>query len=734
MATATRVELRRLAQEAAALAGAVRGSLGPRGGQVLLTRPTGEALLSRDGRRALEALHVDSPTARMMIACISTHCNLIGDGAKTFIILLSTLLQGLEKLIERDSPLFCEHIQGREKHKGKRYGLNQVSRFLMAIQTHILDRIMTQDIGRHFLSVFSADDADINRSTMESVLEAYFCGRVVNGRQKFLSQLCCDFYYKATTGENTTEALHFVDECFAELHTAVTGLPLSSSRILEGLVLQRDFALYCPSEGEKRILIVTEPVHTALSDLGVEVVITAEHQYQASELWIAKRTEAIIRHMQHNDIKVLLSSVKQQEVVHYCAESCGISIVECLSLEEISLICSIARISPFRPSQDNIHTTITEATVAKFCQPLLLGGKRYIHIGLTGTQTFHPHCVIFCGPVRGVTEQHACAFHGAFKMLRQMLTVVHLTECCEPKSESQNLLNSRWGLAEQQQFMEGPTDCDNIQAGDKQLIPCGAEMEKRSLVSAPVEAKELAGSRTHLCKSSCIPISCADLERHTKYSILNESQNVIVDLPELPLQDKHPNKTGMDELSDTHQCVHTTVKESTSSRHASMQLQGNDSNIRPRYGASVKDGGNNKTCIQGNAVSSIKAGAVVPVGGIFEILLHYYLSCYAKQCQSTSTSILCSLIADILLSIPKTLCETQKKNTFAQLYLEVTSALKSKRQLLLTNQKSLESVSCKFHLVASVLQCAGRLLNIDLIVGIKKLPQKAVESDSEGDQ
>ncbi|XP_060537697.1 Bardet-Biedl syndrome 10 protein homolog [Pantherophis guttatus] len=64
MATAARLELGRLAQEAAALAGAVRGSLGPHGGQVLLTRPTGEVLLSRDGRRVLEALNVDSPTAR----------------------------------------------------------------------------------------------------------------------------------------------------------------------------------------------------------------------------------------------------------------------------------------------------------------------------------------------------------------------------------------------------------------------------------------------------------------------------------------------------------------------------------------------------------------------------------------------------------------------------------------------------------------------------------------------
>ncbi|XP_077207632.1 BBSome complex assembly protein BBS10-like isoform X2 [Paroedura picta] len=672
---------------------------------------------------------------RMMIACISTHCSLIGDGAKTFIILLSAFLQGLEKIIERDSAPFCKRVQGREKHKEKRYRLNQVSQFLMMFHTHILDRILIQDLEKHFLSVFSTYDTDINRSTVELVLEAYFCGKVVNDRQKFLSQLSCDFFYKTTAGENVTEGLHLVDECFAELHTAVTGLPVSSSRILEGLVLQRDFAVHCPSEGEKRVLVVTEPIHAALSDLDTEVVITSECQYQASELWRTKRTEDIVRHMQQNCIKVLLSSVKQDEVVHYWAESCGISVVECLSLEEISLICRFIRISPFRPSRDSLRTVLTEAGVVKFCQPLQLGTKRYVHIGLTGTHAFQPHYVVLCGPVHGVTQQHACAFHGALKMLRQMFAVVNLTECHEPKSESQNLLNHQQGLVEQQQCKEEPNDCDNVQALDNQLIPFGVETEKQ--VSTPVRANELAGLCTHLCKSSCITTPCTDSGHNTVCSVLNESGNSIVDLEKLSLKYKHPDKMGDAEtvLSESIQHVHPTVQESTSCRHALVQLQANkDGYTDPGYGTSVKYGRSNKSCVQGNASSSIKAGAVVPVGGIFEILLHYYLSSYAKQCQSTSTSVLCFLIADVLLSIPKTLCMTQKTNSFARLYLEVTGALRNGQQPLLTHHKSLESVSCKYHLLASVVQCAARLLNIDLIVGIRKVPQKAVKSDSEDDQ
>lgn len=40
--------------------------VGPEGGLVLCTKPTGEVLLSRDGGRLLEALHLEHPLARYL--------------------------------------------------------------------------------------------------------------------------------------------------------------------------------------------------------------------------------------------------------------------------------------------------------------------------------------------------------------------------------------------------------------------------------------------------------------------------------------------------------------------------------------------------------------------------------------------------------------------------------------------------------------------------------------------
>ncbi|NXP14031.1 BBS10 protein, partial [Thinocorus orbignyianus] len=207
---------------------------------------------------------------------------------------------------------------------------------------------------------------------------------------------------------------------FAELHAAVPGLPLAASRVLPGIVLRRDFAAYCPAAGDLRARLVTQPLRPPLLGPGVELVVGSESQYEAALRWVSGRTEALMEHLQSNGVKLLLSSVKQDEVVICCAKSHGMSVVECLSSEEMALIREITGVSPYTPFGDDTHTEIAETAVATFCQPLLLGSRRCVHVGFASVGDFQPHCLVLCGPVDGVTEQHAAALQGAFTMLQQL--------------------------------------------------------------------------------------------------------------------------------------------------------------------------------------------------------------------------------------------------------------------------------------------------------------------------
>ncbi|KAI5229426.1 Bardet-Biedl Syndrome 10 Protein [Manis pentadactyla] len=272
--------------------------VGPEGRQVLCTKPTGEVLLSRDGGRLLEALHLEHPVARMMVACVSSHLRITGDGAKTFIIFLCHLLRGFHAITgkEKDS-LISKNIQTHERHWKNCCQWKFISQALLTFQAHVLDYVMDQ--------------------------------------------------YCTARETEFAEVLELVEDCSAELSVGVTGLPVSASRVVAGLVLHREFSVYCPTDGDIRMVMITEAIQPLFSTSGSEFIINSEAQFTTSQFWIMERTKAIMKRLQSQNVKLLLSSVKQPDLVIYYAGLNGISVVECLSSEEVSFIQRVTGLSPF---------------------------------------------------------------------------------------------------------------------------------------------------------------------------------------------------------------------------------------------------------------------------------------------------------------------------------------------------------------------------------------------------
>ncbi|NWR90772.1 BBS10 protein, partial [Furnarius figulus] len=201
------------------------------------------------------------------------------------------------------------------------------------------------------------------------------------------------------------------------LHRAVPGLPAHRSAVLPGIVLRSGFSAFCPAQGPLRALLLSEPLRPAL---GAELALRSEQQCRAALRCADRAAERIVRHLRGCSVRLLLSSVKQHHAVIYYAKLYGLSVVEGLLSEEMALISEITGVSPYAPFGDNMYREITETAVATFCQPLLLGSKRCAHIGFSSVCAFQPHCLILCGPVDGVNEQHAAALQEAFTMLRQL--------------------------------------------------------------------------------------------------------------------------------------------------------------------------------------------------------------------------------------------------------------------------------------------------------------------------
>ncbi|XP_058718406.1 Bardet-Biedl syndrome 10 protein homolog [Poecile atricapillus] len=636
----------RLWQEAAALAGAVRGALGPRGGRALLLRPTGEALPTRDGRRLLEALSVEPPAARVMAARACSHRAATGDGAKSFVVLLAAVLGGL-------------------RAAGGGAGLR---RALRDFEAHVLERAAARGLRRHLRPA--------PPGLLEPLLEPYLAGRLGPGERRLLARLCAEMCRRCgPAAAARPQVLRLLGRRFAELHAAVPGLPLASSRILPGVVLRRDFAAYCPTDGELRTLLVTEPLRPALTAPGVEFVVDTEGQYQASLRWIANRIEAVMKRLQSNNVKLLLSSVKQEEVVIYSAKLYGVSVVECLSLEEMALISEITGVSPYAPFSDNMDREIAETAVVTFCQPLLLASKRCVHIGFTSVCAFQPHCLILCGPVDGVNEQHAAALQEAFTMLQQLFkTVDQRGEWkAEGESQSETLDVCTWHSSATQKQLVIENTCNSNQVSECQLKALSDETERKILESDLL---------VHNQKNHSTLVSVA---HNTDTVTVCEGLDV---------------SKGLEKT-----CCHAVP----------FKQEESCAGIAQDY----------SSCL-------IEAGSVLPVGGYFEILLHYYIQDYAKQCQQAEVIIVSNTVADALLSIPKALYQTAERDGFTKFYLEAINLLR-KNQPLPVNDEGLESVYCKYQLVISVLHCVTELLSIDLVIGIRRPLQKIEDRDSEDD-
>ncbi|KAM5253451.1 BBSome complex assembly protein BBS10 isoform 1-T1 [Hipposideros larvatus] len=688
--------------------------VGPEGRQVLCTKPTGEVLLSRDGGRLLEALHLEHPLARMMVACVSSHLRKTGDGAKTFIIYLCHLLRGLIAVTDKEDSFMSKNIQTHGRHWKNCCQWKFISQALLTFQTQILDYVMDQHLSRHFLSVFSSSTKErtLCRRSFEMLLGAYFCGRVGRNNHNFISQLMCDYFFKCMPCESGfEEVLELVDDCFVELNVGVTGLPVSDSKIVAGLVLHRDFSVYCPADGDIRIVLVTETFQPPFSTSGMEFILNSEAQFQTSQFWIMERTKAIMKHLQSQNVKLLLSSVKQPDLVVYYAGLNSISVVECLASDEISLIQRITGLSPFVLPQASSQCKISNTALVKFCEPLILRSKRYVHLGLISTCPFIPHCVVLCGPVQGLVKQHEDALHGAFKMLRQLFKDLDL--------------NYKTQVSDQN-FISSPPISKNTRESN-QLPEIVNGSKQRPYQSTVVRNKDaVEKTQTYLKKSSNLVVPGVVIETYGPCSTPTDTYQT-----DEKLRCLSPNKTRIIDdhdpfiESNSNSTTENTRRESSYENLQVTNIAGKGYMLPVRY-KSVEIGTSQNYCF-----SSIPAGCVLPVGGNFEILLHSYLLNYAKKCQQSEAATVSMIIANALLGIPKILCKSKKGiHSFPQMYVSTLHALQA-NQSMVSSQTGLESVSGKYQLITSVLQCLTKILTIDLVINIKRQPQEIYNLDSE---
>ncbi|KAM4039499.1 BBSome complex assembly protein BBS10 isoform 2-T2 [Anomaloglossus baeobatrachus] len=648
------LDISKILQVAESLENILRGCFGPEGGQVLFIKSTGEILITKDGRRILESLLLDHPVARMIVNSASRHYSITGDGVKSFVLLLCAVLRELQATANKNEDLLLSgKTTLKNQYQRQGHALRRLSNLLLTFHSRVLDHIIATHLSPYFLSVFKHMEGNITlcRVSVQQILDTYFSGRIGCNLREFISKLACEFLFRCFLHiDDIPSVVSLVNTHFYELLTEVSGLPVADSRILPGLLLHRTFSVYCPAEGEVRALIVTEQLNQSLSDTDIGFLVSSSHQLQQSQLFLNRRIESVLRQLQHKEVKVIFSSVKQHEIVLYYAKLSGISIVECLPSEEIDLLCMITGASKMSgPLNEHLQT---ETFPIASCKPIVIGCKKYVQLVFQSSLPFRPHSLVLCGPVKGLIEQLVSSFHGAFKMLTQLFHPFTAIQEQPPNHADRYFPERAILTKEQSGTCKG---CQNDSVG----VKCHLENTDRAMHIVLTMSEE-----KNLASASC-------------------SAN----------------------LSPSYRCG-DTINEIRKPDQEPFINHGDSSNITDLTGT----------------VPFANIGLVFPSTGVFELLLKDYLHKFAKTCQDAELASICTLFGNAFLCIPRQFYKAKTGHVHLPLnYLQCTQKMKHIDTLNIA-ETGLEPVSCKYQLLASVVQCISQLVTIDLIVRVKRSP------------
>ncbi|KAJ3596071.1 hypothetical protein NHX12_002480 [Muraenolepis orangiensis] len=403
-----RVNLKHVLQTVCVLEAVVLRSFGPDGGQVLFTRDTGQLMLSRSGKRILTALRLDHPLARMVVECAWKHSEVTGDGSKTFVLLLAALLRGIQTEACEGS-VASRACMARARHTAEEllaFGLEELGDIIGAkVVPHSVNLSWESIGGRRDEEGpprvdANADDAcDVRR-----LLAAFFDTRLGCTHSRLMSRLTRDLIslWRRPT-DPPSLALRFLEKNLTALHTPVCGFPARCCRLIEGQVIHRDFA---PS---------------VLSD-GVVLEVGGREGYTEGgimkySVWAERSLEGVVGTLRGLGVTLLLSAGKQSEAALAAARRAGISVVECVDEEELSLF---AELSGARPAFECWRIGPEHVAELSFCRPVVLGAHSYVQVAFSAPEergAVRPHSLVVCGAGEGQVEQCARAVRDALRTL-----------------------------------------------------------------------------------------------------------------------------------------------------------------------------------------------------------------------------------------------------------------------------------------------------------------------------
>lgn len=330
------------------------------------------------------ALSVCAYHFRMVVQCVMRHSSVTGDGSKTFIILLASLLRLIHSLACKEPNLSRTY---KSRKTAEAATARQLADELLAFALERLEHLIAVGVVPYGCSLSwenlsAKTQLPTHSPCVQRLLASFYHSRLSRIHCNFFSDLTCDMLsHWKLKHRQAPWSLHFLKNNFAALHTPVSGFPVRSSRLVVGQIIHRDFATPCPfSENQHvRALCFSGYLQPHIVNSG-EVLVLGKGQQRkdGNVVEFQARTErlldCVITDLQRLGISVLLFALKQSPAVHSVAQQAAMCVVECVSEEELSLF---TQLSGTQPVTDYQRIEPHHVATLNVCRPIQLGPHRY---------------------------------------------------------------------------------------------------------------------------------------------------------------------------------------------------------------------------------------------------------------------------------------------------------------------------------------------------------------------
>lgn len=399
-------------QIARALESLVLRGFGPQGLQTLMCTSTGQVLVTNNGATIFNALHIGHPAGRLMVKAIDKMIQYTGDGSKTFIVMLSEILQQID----------CKYT---EKDRGKL--IRGVTHFthnvFPVLQKQVLDHSRTSSLINDKMAFCDSFDG-----VLRSVISPHYSARVV---ENLVTTVTSSFNFDLPS-DHFYEQVSIITRNLSQFVIKTVGPSVTDSTTLDSFIIQRDFALHlnlCPMEKVRFVILMCSIEEQVKQEDNESIYLSTNDSLRNFMLYQRERVDKFAQMCVEQKINVVISSVG---IPKYCLQilaSRNISVIHYLEEEDVEFLSQMCRkhvILEF----PRVQFSEKEIFVASSCQRVIIGGKPCVQLTPCG-EGLAPYTktLILAAPTDSLCGQLNTVIHKAIKSVYLSLILSEGPSC-----------------------------------------------------------------------------------------------------------------------------------------------------------------------------------------------------------------------------------------------------------------------------------------------------------------